>query len=372
MKILRYLLAIILGGTILASCNKELDVYGPYQSFTIVTGLLDPSVDTQFVKINKTWQGQGNNLDYALVRDSSEYDWSEFNSIVVEELDNGSVVNSWELMEIERTDKDTDGIFFGPNYTAYYFVNEGEWNEENSYRISVDFKNRTDVSAETRIITADGGLVTTPNQYAPENYTIRFANIFGDVTTYTDFNSKWNPYTNAHRYDVSLRMHYKEYIYEDTDHTVLLEENDRILTWDIGTIKSSAALQNGKHVLKVNGESFYKYLETKLEASPYITRELGVYIPDNETTYVFDYVLNIANEELNTFMEVNEPVTNIIQERPEYTNVNNGIGIFGSRVSVVLEGVGLKPFSVQELVEGQYTIGLNFCTADIFSDYYCD
>ena len=371
MKILRLFIFLPLLLFLLNSCNKDLDVYAPYSSTTIIAGFLDPSVDTQFVRINRTWQGEGNNLDYALVRDSSEYKWDEFNSIIVEELQNGSVVNTWDLQEIERSDKDPNGIFFGPEYTAYFFVND-DWNDENTYRISIDFKDRVDVSAETDVITAEGGQVTTPNQNAPQNYTIKFADIFGDVVTYSDFNSKWNPYTNAFRYDGSLRMHYTEYIWQDTDHTILLEENEKILSWDLGTIKADAQLQNGKHVLKVNGESFYTFLQTQLEVSPFISRKLGTYQEDTQTNYVFDYVLNIANEDLNTFMEVNEPVTNIIQERPEYTNVNNGIGIFGSRVSVVLSGVGLKPNSVEELIMGQYTIGLNFCSADIFSDFFCD
>lgn len=372
MKFWKILLFAIVGFVIFQSCNKELNVYAPYDSTTVLVGLLDSSVDTQFVKINRTWQGQGNNLDYALERDSSEYKWDEFNSIIVEELDNGNVVESWDLAEIERSDKETDGIFFAPLYTAYYFVKDTDWDDEHTFRISIDFKNKVDVSAETTVLTADGGQVSTPSQTNPQNYTIKFADIFSQAVTYADFNSKWSPYNNAGRYDVSLRMHYTENIWQDDDQTVLLESNQKVLTYDVGSVAGDAPTSSGKHSIKANGQSFYTMLESRLEASDFISRELGIYQETTQTNRVFDYVLNVANEDLNTFLQVNEPVTNIIQERPEFTNVNNGIGIFASRVSVVLEGVGLKPQSVQELIEGQYTIGLNFCDSYIFSDYFCD
>ncbi|MDC1220409.1 hypothetical protein N8Z95_01685, partial [bacterium] len=38
-----------------------------------------------------------------------------------------------------------------------------------------------------------------------------------------------------------------------------------------------------------------------------------------------------ADNTLATYIEVNQPSTEIAQESPDYTNVNNGIGIFASR-----------------------------------------
>jgi hypothetical protein len=44
-----------------------------------------------------------------------------------------------------------------------------------------------------------------------------------------------------------------------------------------------------------------------------------------------DFIISVAAADLNTYMEVNEPSNSIIQERPEYTNIDNGTGIFSSR-----------------------------------------
>ena len=44
----------------LTSCDTNVDLTAPYASTTVVFGLLDPQADTQFVKINKTFLGDGN------------------------------------------------------------------------------------------------------------------------------------------------------------------------------------------------------------------------------------------------------------------------------------------------------------------------
>jgi hypothetical protein len=57
----------------LHSCSTEVDLTADYQSIPVVYGLLEVEADTQWVKINRTWLGEGNQLDAAQVRDSSEF-----------------------------------------------------------------------------------------------------------------------------------------------------------------------------------------------------------------------------------------------------------------------------------------------------------
>ena len=46
-----------------------------------------------------------------------------------------------------------------------------------------------------------------------------------------------------------------------------------------------------------------------------------------------EFILTAGNEDLNTYMQINEPVTNVVNERPIFTNIENGIGLFGSKYS---------------------------------------
>ncbi|NQX91969.1 MAG: hypothetical protein HRT74_07585, partial [Flavobacteriales bacterium] len=60
------------------------------------------------------------------------------------------------------------------------------------------------------------------------------------------------------------------------------------------------------------------------------------------------------------------------QERPEYTNVNNGLGLFSSRVSTRVNGVNYTPGTIEALRFSDITNGLNFCSPNPFSgEFYC-
>jgi hypothetical protein len=63
-----------------------------------------------------------------------------------------------------------------------------------------------------------------------------------------------------------------------------------------------------------------------------------------------DVIISVAAEELNTYMEVNEPSNSIVQDKPEYSNITNGIGIFSSRFkNVRTKKIGLE--TVQDIKE---------------------
>ena len=46
---------------------------------------------------------------------------------------------------------------------------------------------------------------------------------------------------------------------------------------------------------------------------------------------------SVGSEDLNTYMAVNEPFEGIVQERPVFTNINNGIGLFSCRYNIYQE-----------------------------------
>jgi hypothetical protein len=80
--------------------------------------------------------------------------------------------------------------------------------------------------------------------------------------------------------------------------------------------------------------------------------------------------MGLANNELKTWIDVNNPVTGIIQERPSYTNVVGGLGLFASRASAFVLNMpllsssptlGETPGNIKALMNGIYTSDLNFC-----------
>jgi hypothetical protein len=77
----------------------------------------------------------------------------------------------------------------------------------------------------------------------------------------------------------------------------------------------------------------------------------------------------MGNSDLRSYIDVNSPATGVVQERPIYSNVSNGIGLFASRSTRILKNLPLLPVSpvppnpgTQEaLILGAYTAGLRFC-----------
>ena len=102
-----------------------------------------------------------------------------------------------------------------------------------------------------------------------------------------------------------------------------------------------------------------------------ITRELGVWDEESQIARAFDFLLIVANETLAIYLDVNAPVTGIIQERPEYSNVSGGLGLWASRTTQGVFGLGYTTDTIEHLQEGDDTAELNFCTPNPFSDYTC-
>jgi hypothetical protein len=130
--------------------------------------------------------------------------------------------------------------------------------------------------------------------------------------------------------------------------------------------------EGGQQLSKVfNGEVFFTTLRTRLEKNIRITRELGVWDEVSQIARALDFVLIVANEQLAIYLDVNAPVTGVIQERPEYSNINGGLGLWASRTTEGVFGLGYTTGTIEHLQEGDDTAELNFCTPNPFSNYTC-
>ena len=123
---------------------------------------------------------------------------------------------------------------------------------------------------------------------------------------------------------------------------------------------------------KWDTQKFFNTMAARLEVNPRIRRELGIWDEEIQKVRAFDFILMVANDELATYLEISAPVTNIVQERPEYTNINGGLGLWASRTLQGVYGIGYKTNTIKHLQEGDETAALNFCSPSPFSDYSCE
>ena len=360
--------AAVLAGAV-AGCSTDVDLNAPYLRTPVVFGLLDAAADTQWVRINRTWLGPGNQFDAAAIADSSEYAPEELQVRVIERV--GRIVtNTFYLSDTTRSDKQDDGVFYAPEHQAWYFVPENGLNPAAEYDLEVDVADGTEVRATTDMIASVAGNITQPPP-GVIGYKMGFANIGPASVTYPDQTFKWSTTPGASRYEVTLILHVIEREWADAAHTVLVEERTRDIEWFIGAV-DAASTAGGQVLMKeINGERFFTTLASRLEANPLITRQLGVWNATTGNVEAIDFILTIANEPLATYLDVNAPVTGVIQERPSYTNVVGGLGLWASRARQGVYGIGYTTDTIEHLVEGDATAGLNFCSPNPTSPYPC-
>lgn len=362
------LLALLLFGA--SSCSTDIDLNAPYQKTAVVFGLLDAQQDTQWVRINRTWLGSGDQFDSALIADSSEYAPEELTVLIKERV--GASSREWTLLDTLIENKETAGIFYGPEQQMWYFIPEGGLDTDAEYDLDIAIANEANVTSTTNMIAEQIGNITQPPP-GVINYKVPF--VSGSANTgfnFPDVRFKWNSTPGASRYDAKMLIHLTERQWSNELHTDLLSEETRVIEWPLGTVNTQDDGGGDEITKEVSGERFFTTLSSKLEVDPTITRVLGVWDEDVQIARVIDFILTVANDELATYLEINSPVTGVIQERPEYTNINGGLGLFASRSSQGVFGMGLKSTTFKFFESDSATSLLNFCSPNPFSEFYCD
>lgn len=285
------------------SCEEEFDINAPYQDISVIYGLMDPGEDTVFIKINKAFLGEGNVLEMAKIEDSSKYvnDLDAY----IEEWDNGSLINAYQLDTITISNKE-EGTFYNPYQLIYYTHYEPETSHD--YKLKV-FVNEREITATTRLV--NDFSVSKPS--AGSSFIQFPKGINGEIA--------WESAENGKRYEVVIRIKYKEVLIDNPD-TVY-----KYADWFMGTKKSVTDKGGEELVIKYSNDGFYNFIGNEI---PYSDQAMEANVKERYTNDV-DVIFAVAGLELNTYMEVNEPSNSIVQERPEYSNISNGIGLFSSR-----------------------------------------
>ena len=92
---------------------------------------------------------------------------------------------------------------------------------------------------------------------------------------------------------------------------------------------------------------------------------IGATISDDPTVIAripgkIDLLLTSGADDLSRFIDINKPSTGLIQERPAYTNVTEGLGIFSARYNKYPYSRSLSGETRSELLNGTYTKHLKF------------
>lgn len=302
------------------SCSTELDINGNKKEVMIVYGILDASTSTQYIKINRAFLGEGNALEYAQIPDSTLYPYLLNVTLDVVNSNGQSVLSAPLVADTVNIWKD-GGLFFSGYQTYYRF----------------DFKNYdtlsfTTYSHDTIWLKADYRYKLTIKDPVTENVyeseAPGLSNILIEtppsssttISFYTDnqSNVKFSSVKNGKIYEGKFTFHYYE-IY-DSNPTDTIEKT---IDWNLATVKSDNTSGGELLYMNYSNWTFYDLLGQAIEQRDDVQRYTG---------YVF-LSITIGAEDLNTYMDVNQPSNTLIQDKPSFSNISNGIGLFTSRYS---------------------------------------
>ncbi len=364
------LLAIIITCT---NCSTDFELNSEWKEVAVVYGLLDQTEERQYIRLSKAFLSEENAIEVAQIADSLYFKNA---SVVINEYDARLVFQRdryvfdgsqrfIKTIEFQRIEASTDesvpqkeeGIFANNPYFLYY--TEEKLNENMVYELVVT----TDLGNEVRALTPlvkDFGVITPRSQLDEEEPPTELSLPNDNINVRFKYIGAENKRDLI--YDLYIEFKYREALNSD-------RENDEVKTVNYTAFKNKAADN-------FQGNSTLAHSISTDNLLTFLAREVGV---ENSSAYyrtlfnpTFKFSFFAGSRTLKEFSEVanvSENSVNAGSAKPIYTNIENGIGLFGSRFKKDVFA-NIKANSLDVFFCGDITKDLNF--DDEFNQVTCD
>ena len=285
---------------------------------------MDVDADTNYLKITKSFVGN-------VVEDGHDYDLSNYDykldvRLIGKFADMPNIIST-EILDTCHVYKpyDPDAIFYsGINQVLYYTTRKLKENE----RYKLEIRRNDGVVITSTVETINNCVVTRPSN-----------NISFESSSNNQI--RWKPnslFKRAAYYEVVGYFHYGQLNPGETD-TVY-----HTMRWYMGSGTGDELWNSSDYYMAVNytPDNFYK----QLEANSNIVNNS----PDWVQRFVkgFEIVITATGEELYNYILIQNSGS-AIMDTPEFTNIENGVGIFSSR-SVCRKKLNVIDHSVNTLI----------------------
>lgn len=310
-KFLCFVFSLFVSGMMFNSCSTDVDIYADYKDITVVYGLLDSRLDTNYIKINKAFLGPGSAFDIALIDDSCNYP-DKLEAKLIEykaNIGGNNFVKTREIPLDTTTIHNKDlGFFYAPDQLVYFTstkLNNNTQDLKYKYELQID-RGDTLLNAFTEMVGGTG--------FSTSLAQLDFVSPGGGMI-------QWRECMNAMIYEIIISFNFVE---------VDLNQDSvrRCMTWSLGSYPISSpslTLNQNTYTLNYKSSQFFNNLATFLGNDTLKKVDRLVMEPSLKLS------IAAGGDELYNFISVNGPSSSIVQNVPEYTNVNGGYGVFSSR-----------------------------------------
>lgn len=292
---------------LLGSCDPEFSADEDGGARPIIYGVLEKNKTEQQIRITKSFGGGANAFESAQNPDSSR-----INGIdpIVLVMDDNEVEKSIPLIRKTVTNKE-EGVFYGGDQEVYTFSEPLLANR--TYVINFDYGGKT-ITAESPVLNLNINRWEKPTKFKQSIDFIQSGNGTEIEPNFRSEPIKFITEENTGQYEIYIDFPITK-IYNDGSR---VPDTIHYKTGSVPVDKVGVAKNADFNLL-----SFVSSIGNFLDLDSNITyREM-----DDSLTIE----LIAGGVELATYIEVNNPSTGIIQERPAYTNVTNGLGVFSTR-----------------------------------------
>lgn len=315
----------------LFSCDNEVILSAEYEDTTVIYGLINANADTQFIKVNRAFlDGNTNALSLARNPDRLYYD-----SLTVQLRDlatNGIIPLDTIVLPKE------DGIFTNERNILYF--TDSALLANRNYRLEV-------IQADGKLTYADAVTLDTMQVSRPQidNLRVRPLPLTSNNGSILDYNFQFSHSARVAEFEATLYLNYQEQ----------LPNGSRVpksIAIPIGKVVNDDLVARTDAEIEFPGRRFYETIANAID-------------PSNQNPKILDPQNNItieiyaADEEFAFYADIYGPIDGLAQVRPEYTNIENGIGLFASRSRTIAK-TRLSDPSRQQLRTGGITGNLNF------------
>jgi len=306
-----------------------------WEEVAIVYAALNPTADKNYVRIQRAYLDEKTSaLSFSQVQDSLYFDTLD---VIINEFKDGKFTQTFTLNRINGNDiglsKDS-GVFYSDENILYELSDEIKASAATvTYRYELVAKNpntgyeftATTVSVGkpevTEPVTEDLNFLVVATS---DNHTVRTRFLEGIF---------------VRTYSVVMEMRIEETKKDNPSSKEIVEIDWRMI--NSGKTKNLSGFNQASYL--VPSVNFFATLNATLKEDPTVERRL------------VDYDLKFYGiaDDFNTYLDVNKPSIGIVQKKPEFTNVTNGLGLFTSRHIKVFENQLFDKYKLLRFCNGR-------------------
>jgi len=372
---IRKTLLVLSSIALFASCDNDLQIIADWKDVPVVYGILNAEDSVHYIKLNKAFLGRGDVMMMAQEFDSLHYAGEDVGLRLLEQekawipSQNGEGWLTISTIELEPTDEfeKPEGAFSSP--TQIIYKSSSQINAEALYSAEVYRKSNDTLIAFTQnpITILSPVKITRPNSFSPLTITPN-----GYVPKV-----EWKSIAGGDMYELSMNFNYMEFP-NSIENPSAGEADTLSQTFQFQSRLSNNSEGGDQMSHSIDFDQFLNFIASAITEAPDYDPSLRRLVLGMEAAQVvsgfaithacLDFTLLAAGEDLSTYLVLNQNSSSLVLDRPEYSNIENGIGILSSRTSDIVENVKITNSSNDEIATNDVTKHLNFGSFQLNGD----